>query len=358
MILAILGFLLVALGLVALALQRFYSSVPRKELKRLAARGDHLAQALYTPVAYGPSMRLLLWLVFCVSLSGGLLLVLHHMSPLFAFLVIGLTIAAIVLAQSLRLTVRSAHFAVTVAPALNWTLGYLHAPFDFVARLLNSYRTHTAHSGLYEKEDLLELLEQQKDQPDNRIAKHDIELLARAATFDDRQAADVVVPMSRIKLVKLDDHIGPILLGELHDSGQNSFLVYEETPDRVVGTLFLRDAVKAKEGGQVRELTHLRLSFVHEDFSLRQVLQAFARTGQFIVVVVNAFEEPIGVITLSHLLSQLIGDPEEEDFDDFENRAAVAAFTPKQPELVAQEVTVESEDASSPEVTEVVESER
>ena len=164
--------------------------------------------------------------------------------------------------------------------------------------------------------------------------------------------------MSRVKLVKPDDHIGPVLLGELHASNQNSFLVYDGTPDRIVGTLFLRDAVAAKEGGKVRQHMHTRLCFVHEDFSLRQVLQAFAKTGQFMVVVVNAFEEPVGVITLEHLLTQLIGEQAEDDFDAFENRAAVAAFKPLQPELATEEVVAEAQDSSSPEVTEVVESEQ
>ena len=338
MVLVLTGFFLIALGLLALALQRFYSSVPLKELKRLATRGDHLAEALYRPVAHGASMRLLLWVVFCLGLTGGFLLVLYNVSPFVAFVTVAVSVALVVLLQSLRLTVRSAHFAVKVAPAVNWLLLYLHTPFDLVSRFFNRYRNHVAHSGLYEKEDLLDLLEQQKEQPDNRISRYDLELLARAARFDDRQAADIVLPMSRVKLVSLNDHIGPVLLGELHASGQNSFLVYEESPDRVVGTLFLRDAVAAKEGGRVRDLMHPRLCFVHEDFSLRQVLQAFARTGQFMVVVVNAFEEPIGVITLSHLLTQLVGEHEEDDFDAFENRAAVAAYKPKEPELATEEV--------------------
>jgi CBS domain containing-hemolysin-like protein len=358
MIAAISGILLLLLGLVALALQRFYSSVPAKELRRLAARGDHLAEALYRPVAYGASMRLMLWLVFCLGLTGGFLLSLYNLTSIVAFVVVGVSVAAVVILQSLRLTVGTAHFAVKVAPALNWLLVYLHAPFDMVARALNHYRRHTPHSGLYEKEDLLDLLEQQKDQPDNRIARHDLELLARTARFDDRQAADIVLPMSRVKLVSLNDHIGPVLLGELHSSGQNSFLVYEETPDRVVGTLFLRDAVAVREGGRVRELMHPRLCFVHEDFSLRQVLQAFARTGQFMVVVVNAFEEPVGVITLEHLLTQLIGQMNEDEFDTFENRTAVAAYKPKQPKPEPDIASEETPEDTSPEITEVVESEQ
>lgn len=348
MVAIILGSVLLLLGLVALALQRFYSSVPAKELKRLAARGDQFAGALYRPVAYGISMRLLLWTVFCLSLTGGLLMLIYSLPAFAAFLVAVVTVAAVILLQSLRLTVRSAHFAVQVAPALNWLLVYLHAPLDLVGRQFNRFRTHSAHSGLYEKEDLLDLLYQQKDQADNRISDHDLELLARAAQFDDRQAADIVLPMSRVRLVKLDDHIGPVLLGELHNSGQNSFLVYEGSPDHVVGTLFLRDAVGAKEGGLVRTLMHPRLCFVHEDFSLRQVLRAFASTGQFMVVVVNSFEEPIGVITLAHLMGQLIGERNEDDFDAFENRAAVAAWKP-QPVLVPVETDEPIEEAPQPE---------
>lgn len=350
----ILGVLLVGVALTALALQRFYSSIPAKELKRLAARGDHLAAALYQPVAYGPSMRILLWGLFCLGLSGGFLLLIYNTSPLLAFALVAVSVAAVVLIQSLRLTVNSAHFAVRAAPSLRWLLSYLHAPFDLLARLSGRFRTHVAHSGLYEKDDLLDLLAQQKDQPDNRINPRELELLARAARFDDRQAADVVLPMSRVKLVSLEDHIGPVLLGELHNSGQNSFLVYDGTPDRVMGTLFLRDAVAAKEGGRVRELMHPRLCFVHEDFSLRQVLQAFAKTGQFMVVVVNAFEEPVGVITLSHLLTQLLGDQDADDFDAFENRSAVAAYKPKPAE--PEEPVAELSETPSPEPTEVVES--
>jgi CBS domain containing-hemolysin-like protein len=337
MIISIFALLLITLGLFALALQRFYSSIPAKELKRLAARGDGLAEALYRPVAYGPSMRMLLWTVFGLSTAGGLLL-LQNLPSIVAFIAAALTLAAAIAAQSLRLTVRSAHFAVQTAPALNWLMNYLHAPFDTVAHLINRFRTHAPHSGLYEKEDLIALLHQQHQQPDNRIAKRDLDLITRAAQFDDVQAADVVMPMSRVKLVKLNDNIGPVLLGELHSSGQSSFLVYDESPEHAVGTLFLRDAVAAKEGGLVKDLMHPRLCFVHEDFSLRQVLQAFAHTGQFMVVVINAFEEPVGVITLQHLLEQLIGNSDGDGFDSFEDRGAVAAFKPA-PEPAVEPVT-------------------
>lgn len=357
MIASIFGLLLVLLGLLALALQRFYSSVPAKELKRLAARGDHLAAALYRPVAYGASMRLFLWIVFGVTLTSGFLLLMYNLVTWVAFTVIALTMAAIVWLQSVRLTVRSAKLAVTFAPMLHAAMSYVHPPFNFITNLVSRIRHHEPHSGLYEKSDLIALIKQQKDQVDNRISMAELELIEHAARFDDFKAADVVLPWSKVKLVSTEDHIGPVLLGELHQSGQRSFVVYKDKPEHVVGTLFLRDAVHAKEGGKVVDLMHPKLCFVHEDFTLRQVLEAFKTTGQFMVVVINAFEEAVGVITLQHLLTQLIGDT-GQDFEAFEDRAAVAAFQPvlqpAEEPIVDEQPQDENPDTSSPDETEVV----
>jgi len=333
----IFGFILLTWGMVALALQRFYSTVPSRELKRLAARGDQLAQALFRPVAYGNSMRIMLWTIAGLNLTFGVLLTVPNLPGPIAFLVVLLALAGMAFIQSMRLTVRTASVAVHAAPAVSWLLSYVHTPFDYLARSINRHRQHEAHSGLYEKEDLVALIQQQKEQVDNRISAHDLEIVERAAAFDDRHAADIVTPMAKALMVKVDDHIGPILLGELHASGQNSFLVYDGTKDHVVGTLLLREAAQAKEGGLVSALMHSRISYVHEDFGLRQVLQAFAMTGQFLVVVINSFEEPVGIITMQQLLAQLVGEREADDFDAFEDRAAVANYRPELPEPVEPE---------------------
>ncbi|MET0779489.1 MAG: CBS domain-containing protein [Candidatus Saccharimonadales bacterium] len=369
MIVSICGLLLLVISLLAMALQRFYSSIPAKELRRLANRGDHLAAILYRPVAYGASMRLLLWGIFVSSFSTGLLLLASGLVSVVAFAVIVLAVSAAIFLQSVRLTVHSARVAVHAAPMLSWVLTYLHVPLRAITRTVSKVRTHHVHSGLYEKEDLVALLQQQKEQVDNRISHRDLDALERAVRFDERQAADVLLPMARVKMVRMDDHIGPILLGELHGSGQTSFLVYNDTPDQVVGTLFLRDAVQAREGGRVADLVHPKLVFAHEDFTLRQVMQAFIRTSQTMVVVINSFEEAVGVITLDQLLAELIGTIQDDDLA-YDDRASVAAFKPRQPEPDVQSDAAATDDAApaegpssdepdnvpaSPEATEVVE---
>jgi len=362
MILTLCGILLLVFGLLSLALQRFYSSIPAKELKRLAARGDHLAAALFRPVAYGESMRVLLWTLFGLGVSFGILFVTMALTAAFAFVIIALTFVGMILLLSVRLTVHSAKLAVHTAPALTWLLRHVHQPFAAVARHVNHFRSREPHTGLYEKEDLFALLRQQKEQIDNRITGQELDILERAVRFDDRRAADALLPMSEVRMVRMDDHIGPVLLKELHDSGQRSFLVYADSQEHVVGTLYLRDAVQAKEGGRVSDLVRPRLAFVHEDFTLRQVLQAFMKTSQFMVVVINSFEEAVGIITLEQLLGELIGE-NGDDAMAYEDRSTIAAYKPErrttetgdQAELATEPIPAEDDMPSSPEPTEVVE---
>jgi CBS domain containing-hemolysin-like protein len=182
--------------------------------------------------------------------------------------------------------------------------------------------------------------------------------------FGDKQAADILQPRKHTYLINADDSIGPILLDQLHKSGQASFLVYKDKKDNIVGSLTMHDAVAARQGGRVFDLIRNDLAFVHEDFGLKQVLTAFQKTGQHVVLVVNKFEEFLGVITLDDLLKELVGEQEPVLVENYENRSTVAAYQPIESATVLQEESVpesESEsqqptsvDSSSPDSTEVV----
>jgi len=357
------GIVLIVFAVLVFGLQRLYSSIPGRELKRLARRGDHLAAALYRPVAYGVSLRVLLWFTGIMSLSVGLLLVTPHLPALGDVALVALSLAVgLVLMPSVRLTVRSAEAAAFIAPALTWVLAHTHPALSRVASFMNRFRDMTPHSKLYEKEDLQHLLSRQKEQVDNRIAQHELELVERALSFDDRQAADIVQSHNNQHFVDADDTMGPVLLDQLHKSKQSSFLVYKDTKENIIGSLSMRDAVNAKHDGRVFDLVRNDLMFVHEDFSLRQVLTAFQKTSQPIAVVINGFEEFVGIITFDALLQELLGEAQDE-LDAYDNRSIVAAFKPKrrqeakqaEAEVEAPEAKPAEQEETSPEATEVVE---
>lgn len=354
------GVLLIAIAILALVLQRLYSSVPARELKRLAARGDHLAKVLYRPVAYGASLRVFLWFVGGVSLSAGLLIVLPHLNVVFGFLLLTVLMAiTFVWIPSMQLTVHAAQFAAFLAPGVVKILYYAHSPLDIAANLAGRYRELPRHTRLYEKQDVLELLERQEAQVDNRLLKEELELARHALSFDEKHASQVVQQRDTANLVDADEAVGPVLLDKLHKSGQSSFLVYKDEKDNIIGSLAMRDAVTAKQGGRVFDLVRSDLTFINEDFTLRQVLAAFQKTGHNVGVVINKFEEFVGVVTLNDIIKELVGDPTEDAVANYEDKIAVANYEPKKNEPIEsdEEPAAEAaeEEATSPEATEVVE---
>lgn len=358
----ILGFLLLALALLALVLQRLYSSIPSKELKRLAGRGDHLARSLHRVSAYGTSLRLLLWTVVAIALPLGYVLVASQIPVIAAFGVLaGLCVLSLIFIPSMRLTQHSARFATLFVPTLVWVLSHIHPFLVVVGDFISRFRELTAHSRLYEKEDLLGLFAQQKEQADNRISDADLELAKRALTFSDKCAADITIPRNKLLLVNADDTIGPLLLDQLHKSKQHSFLVYKDEKENIIGCLSMSTAVGAKHGGRVFDLVRNDLVFVHEDFTLRQVFDAIRQTGYQLVVVINGFEEFVGVITLDRILNALLGEPNNLVAYNYESRSNVAAYKPEATDSDVDggsrvlSMAASDQPGSSPEPTEVVE---
>ncbi len=361
----IFGFILIIIALFSLSLQRTYSAVPAKELKRLAARGEHMALTLYRAVAYGPSLRALLWIVSGICLPVGFLLLAENLPSAVSIVTMMIVLAlAAVWLPNRALTFTSARVAAFVAPSLEWVLHHIGEPLERLTSFVNGHRHVEAHSGIYEKGDLHDLLLQQQNQQDNRIDQSEIELMQRALQFGDTKASDIAVPRQSVPMISTSDALGPILFDELHKSGQQFFVVSRGQPDNVVGLLALKDAKHSRKSGTVADVMTEDLCFVAEDFTLPQLAKAFSKTGQQVAIVINKFEEFGGIISFEHLMSFLFDQQMASQPDvQYEDRAAVATFSPlTEAEQQAPEIESEpeaedapAEAATSPGVSEVVE---
>jgi CBS domain containing-hemolysin-like protein len=326
----IFGLVCAAIALTCLALIKTYHRVPARELKRLARQHDPIAMLLYKPVAYGFSLQLLLWLIAGLAMAGSVVLFANLLPGWLALLLVAFIIwVGFVWIPGGDLSRGGLWAARQAAPAIAWLLERLQPLFLFADRLVQGHRPVTIHTGLYEKEDLAALLERQKAQPDNRIAPGEIDLLTHALRFGDKLVSDALVPKRVVTLVSADDSVGPVLMGELHKSGHSRFPVYDGKRDNIVGILYLHDLVATKKTGTIRSLMQARLSYVHEDFTLYQTLQAFLKTKQQLFLVVNSFEELVGIITIEDVLEQMIGKLIVDEFDRYDDLRAVAAAAAK-----------------------------
>jgi CBS domain containing-hemolysin-like protein len=354
----IFGILLAAVALVFWTLERTYQHLPAKEIKRLARHGDEVAKLLYRAAAFGVSLRVLLLggmvvfgilsLVCLVSAIGVWLAVL-------LLLFVGV-VGGLALVPSGELTHSSLWIAKHTAPVFGWLLERMQPVIGALVRIVRKYRPVYVHTGLYEKTDLVELLERQKHQPDSRITPSEINLLQHSLGFGDKLVSDALVPKRVVKMVPLSESIGPILMDELSKSGHSRFPVYDETRDNVVGILYLHDLVGTKQTGKVEGIMSKRLTYVHEDFTLHQTLQAFLKTKQHLFLVVNSFEELVGIITIEDVLEQMIGRAIVDEFDRYDDLRAVAAAAAKKDHDEHHEPDVEDKVTAqtTPDHTEVV----
>lgn len=353
MVMLVFGLLSVSLMLFSVALLKLYRHTPTKELKRQARTGDHLAKEFYRVVAYGRSLDVLLWIF--IGLTSALFFVLCANAlpwPLAFLLVITVVwfgFAWLPNSHVSPLTVKTARF---VTPSLHWLLERLQPLLVRISHYADKVQPVTVHTGLYNKEDIIELIHKQKIQIDNRIAKEELFIVEHALQFGDRRVDEVMTPRRVMKTVATTDMIGPILFKELHDSGHSRFPVYKDNPDDIIGTLYLRDALGAKEGGFVKDLMRKEVFYVNQAQPLARVLDAFIKTKHHQFLVVNNFEEIVGLITIEDIVEQILGKQIIDEFDSYEDLRAVATMEAEKDEAKREKPA----HASSEEET-VVESE-
>jgi CBS domain containing-hemolysin-like protein len=174
-------------------------------------------------------------------------------------------------------------------------------------------------------------------------------MAVHSLTFGDRLVRDIFIPFSQVKTVKLSDSLGPVLMGELHDSGHSRFPVYDGKSDNIIGILYLHDLLKEQHGGSVKSIYHKQVVYAHEEQNLYQTLQAFLKTKRHLFIVVNGFEEVIGIVTIEDVIEQIIGQPIMDEFDQYQDLRAVAI-------RMADKIHKEQKhETLTPEATEVVE---
>lgn len=317
--------LLAGLTLLTISLQRTYGSVPLKEMKRRARSGDTVAATLYRAASFGSSLRALLWILI-VLVGASFFVVLSHVTETwFAILVSGALLwFGFIWLPAQEATQVGIWLARLLAPVFEKILQYLHPLLDRITKFIRRHRPISVHTGIYDKDDLLGLFERQKVQADNRVDRHTLEIVEHVLKFADKKVSDILTPRRVVKAVSVDDTIGPVIMTDLHKSGHSRFPAYEGKQDNIVGVLYLRDLVRAKAGGTVQKVMSKTVCYVHEDQPLTEALQAILKTHQQLFVVVNSFEEYVGIVTIEDIMEEIVGKQIVDEFDQYDDLRAVA----------------------------------
>ena len=321
----IFGIVFLILALFGIVLRKSYFSLPLSELKRRAQKHDPHAVQLYRAAAYGNSLQSLLWLYIGLTSALSLILLARVLPVWLGVLIVGpLLWIVFSLLPASRTSGVGIWLTKIVTPFIAWLLNLLHPMLSSGANFVEQRVVAPKHTGLYERDDLLRLIRDQQNQADSRISDEELEIVERTLNFDQYKVSDILSPRSKVKTVLADDVVGPVLIDELHKSAQEYVLVRESKKGPFVGTLAF-NKLNLKSTGHVRDIMDPTIYYLHESDTLSEALHAFFVTNYPLFVVIDSFEEYVGIVTVEHILQKLLGHIPGDDFDQYSNAVAVAA---------------------------------
>lgn len=310
-------------------MRKTYFYIPGRELKRRAEKHDKLAATMYRAVAYGSSLRTLLWLYIGLTTAASLVIFSRVLPVWVSLLIVGPILwATFSWLPASRMTKVGAWVTARVTPVVAFLLHYLHPPLSRVSDAIRSKTTYNDHSGIYERDDLLHLLDHQAWQKDSRISEEELEIAKKALTFGDYKVADILIPRKKVKTIVASDTIGPVLIDELHKNAQNYALVKDKKGGDFIGSLTFKSLGLDSEG-KVDDMTRHMVHYLHENDSLSDALHAFFVTNNPVFIVVNSFNEYVGIISIEKIMEQLLGHLPGSDFSQYNDPEAVSAKHPK-----------------------------
>jgi CBS domain containing-hemolysin-like protein len=303
-------------------LRQIYNEFPVKEIKRQARSGNGAAKRIYRVAAYREEAELLLFILMGLSAGAALVLLAYGLKMWEFFLLVTVGVWTFSLWKKIPRLGTEEYLATLAAPLIATVVNRLSGALRPISNLVNKNRLLTAD--VYQTEDLIELIESQSKLIENRIPKSQLKMAIGALTFGEKLVRDVMVPRRMIVSAKPDDNIGPILMEELHKSGHSRFPVMEKKTDKVEGILYLHDLIDMRLTGKVKDIMKKQVFYVHEEFTLDKVFQAFLKTKHHLFIVVNKFEEIVGILTIEDVLEQIIGKQIVDEFDQYEDLKQVA----------------------------------
>jgi CBS domain containing-hemolysin-like protein len=324
--LELLGALLCVIGISYLILLvRSFEFLSVAELKRQARNGNLQAKAVYAiRGTYGSHVLLLLWsLVGLLTAIAVLLLARHIWGGLVMLIFLPLTMLIYAVLPRTLYPRPNLSLAGMTAPLFSRILPFTKPLFSLVDKVTGRWVTKEAVRRVNSKDELLDILRhtQFEDEP---FSKDELLIAIHALTFGDKKITEIMTPRSVVRYVRAGDILSPVLLGELHESGFSRFPVVESERGDFVGILYSKDLSDLRAHKTVSEVMRADLYYVNEFTSLDNVLNAFLRTQHHLFLVVNEFEEIVGIITIEDVIEQIIGRKIVDEFDQYADLRAVA----------------------------------
>ena len=221
---------------------------------------------------------------------------------------------------------RAERLAVLAAPVLMF-LSRLCGPFVVVIERSSAYISRLAgvegatHAGGHSVEELKFIISSVKTE--GNLRPFEEEAMKRLLELKDLTARQIMVPRNQFVSVPTDAALNYVL-SIINEHQFSRLLVYEETPEHIVGIVHLKDLVSvwlerqaahdARKSVTVFRLKHIMRKplEVPETKNISELIDEFRVHHAHLALVVNEFGTVSGLVTLEDVLEQVFGEIEDE----------------------------------------------
>lgn len=169
------------------------------------------------------------------------------------------------------------------------------------------------------------------EQSSRFLVDHEEAMIVGALNFADKKVRDYMTVRHDIDAISQDELLGPLVLNDLHETGHSQFPVMGDNLDQIVGVLNADTVLSVRDPHSLRanNAMNRQVAYVHEADTLVAAHAAILATKQHLLIVINADQETVGILSLSDITRQLFGSDIASECSDHESRTAVAARQPR-----------------------------
>lgn len=328
-----LAFLLIfslAATIFSVLLVRSFAYMSVRELKRQARAGNPQAKIVYPVRAYGMQLWIVLWGLQGL-ITSGIILILH--SFVGSVWTVIISVPLIVLVHAILPWTRrpkpSLRLAAYVSPALERLLRILYPVLRLSEDAVGRWIQPEPILLIQSRDELLEILHHNAEEFDH-VNADELKIAENALVFGDKRISDYMIPLSEVKFVRAEEALTPIVRDEIHKSGYSRLPVYKGNNQCIIGILYIKDVMNLKDQKLASEVMRSEVYYINELQSLDQALKAFIKTKHHLFIVVNEFEDIVGILTIEDVIEQIIGRAIVDEFDQYDDLRSVAKYHAKQ----------------------------
>ena len=155
-------------------------------------------------------------------------------------------------------------------------------------------------------------------------------MMVNIMDFDDKLAYEIMTPRTALYMLDYDE-FDTAKIREMLESGYSRVPVYRDSPDHIVGTIYIKDLFVEYAKRSYRsidiESVMKKPYFVPETKNIDRLLQELQTTKNYLAILIDEYGGLSGMVTIEDIVEEIVGEIEDEYDHDLKQILKINDYT-------------------------------